>query len=153
MKTAKRNWRQEVGSVLAQVFADHPDEELTLGDVYDHAMGSGRIPAEYIEGVQEVALRREFGRILRASKLETADGRDVRRYQSYMVFVQTRDGKEVQRHLWKDIREMSPAEMTKSAKQRKGHIAGAEQSLQADLDFWNERVRARGQRRIQLSLL
>lgn len=147
---SKRNWNAEVARVLAGVFEDHPHEELTLGDVTSLALKSNRIPKEYIEGIHEKALMQAFGRILRSSTLTTDDGRSVRMFQSYVRLVEDDSGKKVQRHFWKDIREMQRHEMLVSVDERSKHIKDSVESLKADVDFWNDKVRQRGERKIQL---
>ena len=149
-KTVKRNWSREVAGVLGQVFADHPDAELTLDDIYHHAMDSGRIPQEYIEGVHETALKKAFGRILRMAKIASGDGRDVRQFQSYTEFVQGENGEELQLHFWRDIRHMSRGQMMVAVNERMVHIEGAKTMLVTDVEFWNENVRRPRERRIQL---
>jgi len=151
-KPAKRNWSQEVSRVLAQIFVDHAAEEMTLGDVYKYALATRRIPAEYIEGVHEKALKREFGRILRTARLHTSEGIDARQYQSYVRFTQDDDGNEVQQHFWKDIRQMDRREMVAAAMDRKSHITDSLESLEADVEYWNRNVRKPGERKIQLTL-
>lgn len=149
-KSAKRNWAREVGSVLAQVFVEHPNAELTLDDVYRLAMQGGKIPREYIQGVHEKALKRAIGQILRSAKIRTADGRDARQFQSYTQMLQSEDGEEIQLHFWRDIRKMNRSQMLVAARERAANIQGAKESLLTDIEYWNGNVRAPGERQIKL---
>jgi len=124
---------------------------LSINSVYRYALEAGNVPQEYIEGVQETALKSAFRKLLSSVKIEMEDGTTIRQYQSYRRFVQTEDGQEIQQDLWKDIHEMSYGEMVSAVKQRRRNIKGAVDSLKADVGYWNSNVRNKGSKRIQLA--
>jgi poly-D-alanine transfer protein DltD len=132
------------------VLSEHADEELTLSSLTSFALNSG-VDDEMLDGVREKAVQRFFGTVLNRAKLRLPDGRKVRAFQNYTKFEQSKDGREVQRQIWKDIDHMNYRQMRSAAKERARHIQDSRASLQADVDYWNETVRPKFHaRRIQL---
>lgn len=151
-KSVRRNYKKEVAGIIGSICQSHDGEDLTLDEIYNHVLRSNRLPTEYVEGVRDRALKKEFGRILRSATLVLSNGKTCRQFQSFTRKQLDDTEESVQLHLWKDIRQLDRHEMLQVTRERKSLLQGGIDSLSADVDFWNEHVRKPGERRIQLDL-
>jgi len=138
--TTKRNFYAEVDAVLAEVFAEHRDDELSRDEIYNYAIASGRIDEAILDGVRDKAVKDYFMDRLRRTTFLDEHGAKVRTYQSYQNFRQREDGREVQLDLWKNIHTMSRAEMTRCYRARIVLADEVRASANTDLRYWDQQV-------------
>jgi len=149
----RRNFAKEVRQVLRDLFAEHPNDDLTPSDIERLAMESGKLPADWIGMVRDAALGKELRQIARSWTFKNEHGDEVRMLQSYRTFAQTDEGEEVQQTFWRDIHTMNRRQMLLSYQGRKAHARDVDRKADIDLQYWNEVVAPKlGEQPIQLDL-
>lgn len=138
--TKRRDATAEVRESLCAIMEKHRDEDLTRREVTALLVQDGGICRDWIEAIREQAVDREVGRILRSSTFTTAGGEIVRTFQCYRVYVQSEDGREVQRTFWRSIDTMNRDQMLGAYTARVAHAREAKEKADADLRYWNEQV-------------
>jgi len=136
----KRNFRAEVEHELYRVLVKHKDSELSLHEISELALKTGRIDQDMLDGVRDKAVEKYFGHIMRSESFKDRHGDEVRKYHSYRKFTQTDDGREVQLCIWRTIETMTPAQMGLSAKSRLEQADDIREKVRVDVRWWDENV-------------
>lgn len=118
----------------------HRDDELSVADVARLALKTGRLDRAMLDGVREKAIVAFIGHILRSEHFAGEHGERVRRFHCYRKFVQSEDGKEVQRDLWRTIDAMTRVQMFDSAKSRLQQSKAIQESVAVDVAYWDANV-------------
>ena len=119
-----------------------------LSDVYDWARERQELP------MGEEAVRLVNLQLLEeASRTDTVEGPKgkVRLRHCVEGITSNGDSEPHQETLWAHVDDAPYAFIFESFRQRRGRVAADVRQLKADLDFVNERYRARGEREIQLN--
>jgi len=123
---------------------------IEVGDAVRWALAAGKLEASP-QDLQEL-LGARMSAALRDHVARDREGRQVR--LRYCVAVQTdsKDGaKAVQRYLWSHIDEAPEEFLIQALQQRRAQVRADVESLRADLEYLNERLRQAGKRPIQMS--
>jgi len=143
---------RKVRQVLADIMREHANEDLRRSDIVELVLSSKGIPVEWLEGIQQRAISKEIGRILRSQKFTTEQGDELRKYQAYKMFVQE-NGREVQQTFWRDIDTMNRVQMLACYRSRKELADRTDKQAEKTRAYWNKNVAPRiGAKPIQKQL-
>ncbi|HUT88728.1 MAG TPA: hypothetical protein VMY37_04485 [Thermoguttaceae bacterium] len=130
---------QNVRHVLHEIFRKHPGGK-TMTQLEQLVISSGKLPVEWVENVQERALRNAIRKLIEETSFVDAQGQKIRTYQKYTLHSQGPDGKEVQTHLWDEIHELTHRQMSLSYNSRVNMANDIKQQAEHDRSYWNKEV-------------
>lgn len=140
-KTKRPSVRKELETLLRHAINSDVDREWTAKDLAPIVLTSGGVAQAMLNRIQEQAVERYISNILTRASITLDDGTKVRAFQAYTKFQQTEDGKEQQIFIWKDIENMSRAQMLIAVRERVKHVTDCKAMCNADVQYWNTHVR------------
>ena len=125
-------------SIVHEYHALHGNKPYDMRDVAVWARNTGRIKPAPLDEIKLIT--RDLRRAMRMEKIRDAQGRDVRCNHAVRV-TEVKEGVEVQRYLWDDMRTAKPGHMRLSLSQRRDALVFDCKQHRTDTESYNDNNR------------